>query len=139
MPYFDSNVRYDSGARFDDLSVPLTRKNMKAKLGLILILGIILFSSGAFAMADRRVINNGDNRGDNRGDRHFYRGGRWYKHDSRGNEIAVDILAIGALIESLPPQHTTVIVQNTPYYYDNTRYYQQLPDGSLVVVPPPRR
>ena len=34
MHYFDHNETYDSGIRYDDVTVPLTRKNMLAKLGL---------------------------------------------------------------------------------------------------------
>jgi hypothetical protein len=122
----------------------MLKQIVRWKVGLVLLLGIPLFCSSAFAMAqDYGRDNKGDHRGndrkDNRGERHYYRDGRWYKHDSLGHEIAVTALAVGALVEALPPQHTTVIVQNTPYYYDNTRYYQQLPDGTLVVVPPPRR
>ena len=111
---------------------------------LILVLALALPYSGAFAMGDRREIdhrrdNRGDNGNYNGGERHYYRDGRWYKHDSTGNEIADDILAIGALVESLPPQHTTVVIQNTPYYYDNSHYYQRRPDNTYIVVEPPRR
>ena len=120
----------------------------RLRAGLALLLGILLFCSSAFAMGnnyrsdnrgDNRGYNSNDNRGDNRGERHYYRDGRWYKHDSRGNEVSVADLVIGALVESLPPQHTTVVVQNTPYYYDNRHYYRQSPDGVYVVVEPPRR
>ncbi|MDD5194693.1 MAG: hypothetical protein PHQ96_03330 [Candidatus Omnitrophica bacterium] len=69
--------------------------------------------------------------------RHYYREGRWYRHDSLGHDIAVAVLAIGALIESLPPQHKTVVVQGTPYYHDERYYYRQAPNGGYVVVPPP--
>jgi hypothetical protein len=117
----------------------------RLRVGLVLLLGILLFCSGAFAMADRSVLNRGnnrrdsqgDNRRDSREDRHYYRNGRWYKHDSRGNEIAVAILTIGALIESLPPRHTTVVVQGAPYYHDDSYYYRQHPNGGYVVVSPP--
>ena len=126
----------------------MLKQIIRLKIGLVLLFGIALLCPSASAMArdyegdsrgDHKNDDRNDNRRDNRGERHYYRDGRWYKHDSAGHEIAVAALAIGALIESLPPQHTTVIVQNTPYYYDNTRYYQQMPDGTLVVVPPPRR
>ena len=114
--------------------------------GLVLFLGTLLFCSGAFAMD---VINKGDNRrdnrrdnseynrNDNRGERHYYRNGRWYKHDSRGNEIVVAALTIGALIETLPPQHTTIVVQNTQYYHDDRYYYRPEPNGGYVVVSQP--
>ena len=72
-----------------------------------------------------------------RGDRHYYRDGRWYKHDSRGNEITVADLVIGAIAESLPPQHTTVVIQGESYYHDGNHYYRQAPRGGYVVVPRP--
>ena len=40
-----------------------------------------------------------------------------------------------ALIEALPPRHTTIIVEGTPYYHDDRYYYRQLPEGGYVVVP----
>jgi hypothetical protein len=122
----------------------------RLKAGLVLLLGILLFCSGAFAMD---VINKGDNRNNNRGynsndnrgynsndnrqERHYYRDGRWYKHDSRGNEVAVTVLTNGALVESLPPQHTTIVVENTRYYHDDRYYYRQEPNGGYVVVSQP--
>ena len=125
----------------------------RLRVGLVLLLGVILFCSGAFAMGDRRVLNSGNNRRDNKGDnrrdnrgdnrrdsreeRHYYRNGRWYKHDSRGNEIAVTVLAIGAFIDALPPGHTTVVIQGAPYYHDDKHYYRQHPNGGYVVVAPP--
>ena len=117
---------------------------MRLRVVLVLLLGIILFCSGAFAMGDtyggrNRRDNRGDYRGDDRGERHYYRDGRWYKHDSRGNEVSVADIVLGAIAESLPPQHQTVIIQNTPYYYDNSHYYQRRPDNTYVVVEPPRR
>jgi len=46
-------------------------------------------------------------------------------------------LTIGALIDVLPPRHTTVIVDGTPYYYGDDHYYRQAPYGGYVVVAPP--
>ena len=89
---------------------------------------------------DNRGYNGGDNSNMGRaGERHYYRDGKWYRHGSNGNDVAVADLVIGAIAESLPPQHTTVIVQGAPYYYDNHHYYQQRSDGGYVVVQPPRR
>jgi hypothetical protein len=98
-------------------------------------------------MGDRRDINKGNNgkynrgddRGNNEGDRHYYRDGRWYKHNSRGNDIAVDNIYVGARVDSLPPQHTTIVIQGAQYHYDNSHYYKELPDRSFIVVQPPRR
>ena len=121
----------------------MLKQFVQLRVSLVVLLGIILLCSGAFAMGDRRDINRGnngrDNRGDNREERHYYRDGRWYKHDSRGNEVSVADIVIGAIAEALPPQHQTVIIQNTPYYYDNSHYYQRRPDNTYIVVAPPRR
>ena len=60
----------------------------------------------------------------------MYRSG-WF-----GFGIAVSVLALGALIDFLPPRHITVVVQGTLYYYDGS-YYRQAPNGGYVVVTPP--
>jgi len=101
----------------------------RLRAGLVIFLGILMFYSAAFAMADLRVTD--------RGDRHYYRDGRWYRHDARGNETVVSVLAPGVLIEALPPQHTTVVIQGSSYYHDDSHYYQQSPRGGYVVVAPP--
>jgi hypothetical protein len=126
----------------------MLKQIVRLRIVLILLLGSLLFCSGAFAMGntyggrDRRD-NRGDNRGDNRNysseERHYYRDGRWYKHDQQGHEISVADIVIGAIAESIPPQHQTIVVQNTPYYYDNSHYYQRRPDNTYIVVEPPRR
>jgi hypothetical protein len=131
---------------------------------LVLIVGLSLLCSGAFAQGDRNRTDRGESsRGDARGDmkkpdvqedhhnnnsnihysdkrgnRYHYRNGRWYSRGWFGWEFAVAALTIGAMVESLPPHHTTVIVENTPYYYDDTVYYRQLPDGAYIVVAPPQ-
>lgn len=109
----------------------------RLKIGLVFLLGILFFCSSAFAMADRVVISSGGNSGYHGGDRHYYRDGRWYRHDTRGNEIFVSFLAPGVFIEALPPQHTTVVIEGTSYYHDNSHYYRQEPRGGYVVVAPP--
>ena len=106
----------------------------RLKVVLVIFLGILLFCSSAFAMADRVVISRGGNRME---ERHYYRDGRWYKHDARGNEIVVSVLAPGVFIEALPPQHTTVVIQGSSYYHDDNYYYRQEPRGGYIVVAPP--
>ena len=71
------------------------------------------------------------------GGRHYYSGGSWYRHGWLGFDIAVSALAIGALIDSLPPRYSTVVVGGVPYYYYGNYYYQPYPYGGYVVVPPP--
>ena len=125
----------------------MLKQIVRLRVSLVLLLGILLFCSGAFAMGDRRDINKGNNgkynrgddRGNNEGDRHYYRDGRWYKHNSRGNDIAVDNIYVGARVDSLPPQHTIVVIQGVKYHYDNSHYYKELPDRSFIVVQPPQR
>ncbi len=126
----------------------MLKQIIRLRVLVVLLLGGLLFCSGAFAMGnnygrenrgDNRGDNRRDDRRDNRQDRHYYRDGRWYRHDPRGNEIAEDILAVGALIEALPPQHEVVVVQGGQYYHDDRYYYRQAPNGGYVVVAPPRR
>ena len=122
----------------------MLKQIVRLRVGLVLLLGIILFCSGAFAMGDtygghNRGDNKRDNRGNNSGERHYYRDGRWYKHDSSGRDVTVADIVIGAIAETLPPRHETVVVQNTQYYYDNSHYYQRRPDNTYIVVEPPRR
>ena len=100
-------------------------KTFRFKALMALFLMLPFFGSTAFAFGDRG------------GDRNYYREGRWYRHDSSGVEIAVAALALGAYVESLPPQYTTVVVQGAPYYYDGNTYYTQYANGGYVVVQPP--
>jgi len=99
---------------------------------------VILQSTSAFA-------RSGEDRSHIRGreavvsghERYHYSDGRFYRSGWFGFGIAVSALTIGALIESLPPRHTTVIVEGTPYYHDDIYYYRQVPEGGYVVVPQP--
>ena len=112
---------------------------LRFRVVLAILLMLTMFCPGAFARGDDRGGNSGysDNRGYNRGERYYYRDGGWYKPGWFGFGIAVAALAIGALIDSLPPEHTTIIVQGTPYYYGDNHYYVQAPNGGYVVVAPP--
>ena len=135
--------------------------SLRAKPVLVFVVGMSLLCSGAFAQSrggrddrsdrgdrhdngrqDSRVEARADDRsvGHNRnqGSRYHYRDGRWYQRGWFGWEFAVAALAIGVLVESLPPRHTTIVVGSDTYYYDDTRYYRQLPEGTYVVVQAPR-
>ena len=121
----------------------MLKQIVRVRVGLIVFFGILLSCSGVFAMGDTygghdRRDNRGDYRGDN-GERHYYRDGRWYKRDQGGHEVTVADIVLGAIAESIPPQHETIVIQNTPYYYDNSHYYQRRPDNTYIVVEPPRR
>ena len=113
----------------------MLKQIVRLRVGLVLLVGSLLFCSGAFAMGD----TYGGHREDNRGERHYYRDGRWYKHDSRGNEVSVADIVVGAIAEALPPQHQTIVIQNTQYYHDGSHYYREAPGGGYIVVEPPRR
>ncbi len=45
-------------------------------------------------------------------------------------------LVLGAVLASLPQEHTTVVVAGSPYYYCNGVYYQACPSGYMIVNPP---
>ncbi len=105
----------------------MSKKSLWTKVVLGLALGIPLIFAGSSAMAD------------NHEERHYYRDGGWYRHDEGGHDVSVADLVVGAIADSLPPQHTTVVYQNTPYYYDNHHYYRQRSEGGYVVVEEPRR
>ncbi len=106
---------------------------------------VALSCPSAFARGDDRrgddrrgrVENNRrDDRGHNRGNRHYYRDGRWHTRGWFGWDTVVSALVVGAFIESLPPQHTTVVVEGRPYYHDDRYYYQQTQGGYIVVQEP---
>ena len=99
---------------------------------LILVLALALPCSDAFAQR-----HGGGGYGWGGGSRHYYSGGSWYRHGWFGLDIAVSALAVGALIDSLPPRYSTVVVAGVPYYYSNNYYYQPYPYGGYIVVPPP--
>ncbi len=120
----------------------MLKQVLRFRVVLVILLMMTLFCPGAFARGNDRggnskADNRGYDRGYNRGDSHYYRDGRWYRHGWFGFDILVSALAIGMLIDSLPPRHTTVIVQGTPYYYSDNYYYTQAPNGGYVVVAPP--
>ena len=106
--------------------------------GFYILISVFSFISLSGCLrGDYRGGNRGYIRGDNRGERHYYRDGRWYRRSLSGLDIVVSALVIGALIEALPPSHTTVEVEGTPYYHDDRYYYRQRPEGGYVVVPEP--
>lgn len=119
----------------------MLKQVLKFRIVLVTLLMLTLFCPGAFARGDDRGGDRGNNRidyrGYNRGDRYYYRDGGWYKPGWFGFGVLVSALAIGALIDALPPQHTTVVVQGTPYYYGDNHYYRQASNGGYVVVAPP--
>jgi hypothetical protein len=94
-------------------------KEIEMKRVLTLVLVSIFLTSGC-AFADWGFGGWGHH------DRYRYHdGGYWL-----GGALVTG-LALGAIIESLPPHATYV----NGYYYDGTYYYQQTPNGYIVVQP----
>ena len=110
----------------------IKRLRLIAAVVVILALALALPCSDAFAER-----HGGGGRGWGGGGRHYYSGGSWYRHGWLGFDIAVSALTMGALIDSLPPRYSTVVVGGIPYYYSDNYYYQPYPYGGYVVVPPP--
>jgi len=111
---------------------------------VVLVLGLVLAVPYADAFAEPRggggrvdIGRNGVGRNFGGGSKHYYRNGGWYRHGWFGFDIAVSALAMGAIIDSLPPRHTTVVVTGTPYYYSENYYYRPYQYGGYVVIPPP--
>ena len=126
----------------------MSTKSLRFTAVVILILGLALALPCSDAVAQPHGGDRHDGSrpgggpgesGHERGDenRHYYRNGSWYRHGWFGFDIAVSALAIGALIDSLPPRYNTVVIAGTPYYYSDNYYYQPYPYGGYVVVPPP--
>ena len=97
---------------------------LKYRLAVVLCLLLVLCSSEAFAWGGGHYGG------------HYYRGGRWYRHGWFGFDVVVTALAIGALVDGLPPRYNTVVVGGVPYYYYDNTYYRPYP-GGYVVVPAP--
>jgi len=95
----------------------------------------ILISVFTFLSLDGCV--RGDYREEGRQDRYYYRDGKWHRSGLFGTSVVVSALAIGAFIDSLPPSHTTIVVEGTPYYHDDRYYYRESSRGGYVVVSEP--
>ncbi|MDD5422201.1 MAG: DUF6515 family protein [Candidatus Omnitrophota bacterium] len=72
-----------------------------------------------------------------RGGWHHYSNGHWYRDGLLWFDTAVSVLAIGALIDRLPPRYTTVVYAGVPYYYAEGYYYRPYDRGGYIVVQPP--
>ena len=101
----------------------MIKQILRFRILIVVCLVLALFCSDALAWGG--------------GGRHYYNGGRWYRHGWLGFDIAVSALTIGALIESMPPRYSTVVVGGVPYYYYDGVYCRPYPRGGYVVVPQP--
>lgn len=104
----------------------MTRHILKFRALIVLCLVFVLFCSEAYAWGGWKG-----------GGHHYYREGRWYRHGWLWFDTTVTTLAIGALVDNLPPRHTTVVYNRTPYYYCDGYYYRPYSYGGYVVVSPP--
>lgn len=102
--------------------------------GLILVLA----STSVLADGPRGSHYDRGRRGhhESHGERYYRHGDGWAKAGWFGFGAAVAVLTVGALVDALPPRHTTVIVENEPYYYYDGTYFRPSP-GGYVVVPAP--
>jgi hypothetical protein len=122
--------------------VYMLKKSLRFRAIVVVVLVMAMAFSCQEAFADGRGgrgggPGGGGYHGGGGRDRHFYRNGGWYRHGWLGFDIAVTALAIGVLIESLPPRCETIVVAGNPYYYYGNYYYRPYPYGGYVVVPPP--
>lgn len=134
----------------------MLKKLLQFRVVSVLLI-LALFSPSVFAQRNDRGDDKGDNRGDNRGNdkgdnrrdnqsqdrghdrgrKHYYRDGRWYERGFFGFGAVVSALTLGAFVEALPPQHTTIVVEGNQYYHDDRYYYRQDPRGGYIVVDAP--
>lgn len=111
----------------------MKRQTSKIRIMVALCLALALAAPEAYAWGGPR--GGGGKSG---GPHHYYRDGRWYQHGWFWFDTAVAILAVGALVDNLPPRHTTVVYNGAPYYYADGYYYRPYTSGGYVVVDPPR-
>lgn len=105
----------------------MSKQILRFKSILVFTFGLSLLFSGASVWADDNQSNNGS--------RYYYQDGQWYEQ----GKVHVTSLSIGSIVKSLPPQYTSIFIENNHYYFDNILYYMQLPDSTYVVVPNPSK
>ncbi len=103
----------------------MSKITRKITVGIVTMLFIsFCFNSNLFARHHRR----------------YHGHSRHYRcHDNNwwiGDTILAGGLVLGALINSLPPQHKVIYVRKVPYYYDGTYYYRPVEGGYVVVEDP---
>ncbi len=101
----------------------MQKQILKFRFLFVICLMLALVSSEAYAWGGHHA--------------HYYKGDKWYRHNQFWFDTAVAVLVIGALVESLPPRHTTVVYEGVPYYYAGGYYYRPASTGGYIVVAPP--
>jgi len=116
----------------------MLKKILRFRTVLILLLGMSLFYSNAFADRHDREHNRGYFRGDrgyNRnnvwGHGRYYRNGGWYRHGWFGSEMPVPMFD-GVVVGSLPSNCTTVGIQDNAYYLCGNQYFRPMPGGGYM-------
>ena len=97
-------------------------------VSIVLCLVVVLSCQDAFAWWN----------GAHRQGVHYHQGGRWYRHNRVWFDTVVPTLAVGAIVESLPPNCQTIIVGGLPYSTCNSAYLRPCPQGYVVVSAPVR-
>lgn len=118
------------------------RQMLRSKFWIAAFLCMMLTLScqDAFARGGHGGGHGRGNRGGGFAGRHgryYYHNGGWYRHGWVGGDILFSALAIGALIDSLPPRCDTIVYGGVPYYYCDGYYYRPYSSGGYIVVQPP--
>ncbi|OGF50876.1 MAG: hypothetical protein A2231_08685 [Candidatus Firestonebacteria bacterium RIFOXYA2_FULL_40_8] len=96
---------------------------LRVVLGVFLVF-TLLYSSEVFSFSR----GNGG---------HYYNRGSWYRQRWFWFDAVIPILAIGAIVRTLPSGYTTVIVRGNRYYYYDNVYFQPYNNYGYLVVEAP--